>query len=159
MLPYSEKLKDPRWQQKRLRIMERDGWACVHCKAKSRNLQVHHTMYAKDPWSVEDEFLITLCDDCHEELHENEKGAKHALAMILARSTQASGAKLARDLAVIADHMAKTGSAMPEYEITLKGCFQHMAETRWMEAAQIWTAAQPICEAVIGRKIAWRAAS
>jgi len=159
MIPYSEKLKDPRWQKTRLRVMERDGWRCVHCRDTGNNLQVHHTMYAKDPWSVDDQFLITLCEDCHHDLHENEKGAKHALAMILARSNKAAGNKLAHDLAVIADDMVKSGSVTPEYEITLKGCFQHMAETRWMEAARIWPAAQPICEAVIGRKIAWRAAS
>lgn len=158
MIPYAEKLKDPRWQQKRLRIMERDGWRCRHCANTGRNLQVHHTMYAKEPWSIDDEFLLTLCDDCHEELHENEKGARHALGMILARSTRFSGAKLARDLATIADEMVKSGSCVPEYELTLKGCFQHMAETRWTEAAHIWPAARPIVEAVIGRKIAWRAA-
>lgn len=159
MIPYSEKLKDPRWQQKRLRIMERDEWTCVHCRSKGRNLQVHHTMYAKEPWAVDDQFLITPCDDCHEDLHENEKGAKHALAMILARSSKHAGNKLAHDLAVIADEMVKSGTAVPEYEITLKGCYWHMAETRWVECAHQWPAAQPFVGAMVGRKIQWRAAS
>jgi hypothetical protein len=26
---YSDKLKDPRWQKKRLQIMERDNWCCL----------------------------------------------------------------------------------------------------------------------------------
>jgi len=28
---YAEKLKDPRWQKKRLEIMERDEWTCQWC--------------------------------------------------------------------------------------------------------------------------------
>lgn len=159
MIQYSEKLKDPRWQQKRLRVMERDNWRCVHCRDTSNNLQVHHTMYAKEPWLVDDQFLLTLCEDCHHDLHENEKGAKHALAMILARSSKATGNKLAHDLATIAHEVVESGEAVPEYEITLKGNFWHMAETRWVEAARNWPAARPIVEAIIGRKISWGAAT
>lgn len=28
---YAEKFKDPRWQKKRLKIMERDNWKCCEC--------------------------------------------------------------------------------------------------------------------------------
>lgn len=65
---YREKLRDPRWQQKRLRIMERDNWACRECGEKTATLNVHHRVYVygQDPWDYEDSLLVTLCEDCHE---------------------------------------------------------------------------------------------
>lgn len=67
-MTYSEKLRDPRWQRKRLEIMERDNWTCVHCNEKSKPLQVHHVLYLKiDPWEYPDHLLQTLCEGCHTE--------------------------------------------------------------------------------------------
>lgn len=65
---YSEKLKDPRWQKKRLEILNRDGWTCKKCGAKDKTLHVHHIFYSpgKDPWEIRNGFLVTLCEDCHE---------------------------------------------------------------------------------------------
>jgi hypothetical protein len=65
---YAEKLKDPRWQRKRLEIMERDKFTCQHCRDETRTLNVHHKHYKKraDPWDYEDGLLITLCESCHE---------------------------------------------------------------------------------------------
>lgn len=63
---YAEKLKDPRWQKKRLKIFERDGWACVRCKDSESSLQVHHKKYFGEPWECPDEHLETLCESCHE---------------------------------------------------------------------------------------------
>jgi hypothetical protein len=64
---YSELLKDPRWQKRRLEAMERDGWACTQCGATDRNLHVHHLRYryVTMPWDYEDELLTTLCDEHH----------------------------------------------------------------------------------------------
>lgn len=64
-MTYAEKLKDPRWQRKRLEILERDGWACRRCTSTTKTLHVHHLKYGRDPWSVDDALLITLCDACH----------------------------------------------------------------------------------------------
>lgn len=65
-MSYSEKLRDPRWQKKRLKILERDRWQCQACHSDSRNLQVHHLIYRKvDPWDYPDECYQTLCEDCH----------------------------------------------------------------------------------------------
>ena len=46
--PYWEKLRDPRWQKKRLEIMERDDFTCVHCQDNASTLNVHHGFYTKD---------------------------------------------------------------------------------------------------------------
>lgn len=65
---YFQLLKDPRWQKKRLEIMERDGFKCAECGNSEIELQIHHNIYVKDadPWDLEDEYLTCLCKDCHE---------------------------------------------------------------------------------------------
>lgn len=66
-MTYSELLKDPRWQQKRLKILERDSFTCSSCGDKESTLHVHHCYYerGKLPWVYEEQSLITLCKDCH----------------------------------------------------------------------------------------------
>jgi hypothetical protein len=44
-MTYSEKLKDPRWQRKRLEVMDLAGWRCAYCASKSHTLAVHHMRY------------------------------------------------------------------------------------------------------------------
>lgn len=66
---YSNKLKDPRWQKKRLQILERDSFTCVVCSDKSTELHVHHSKYSGDPWEADDEFLDTVCAHCHSMIH------------------------------------------------------------------------------------------
>lgn len=70
-MKYAEKLKDPRWQKKRLKILERDKWQCVKCHDDKSTLHVHHKKYDenKDPWDYPDKQLETLCETCHEKTH------------------------------------------------------------------------------------------
>ena len=42
---YKKLLKDPRWQKKRLKVLERAGWACEECGDTKTELHVHHTFY------------------------------------------------------------------------------------------------------------------
>lgn len=65
---YLEKLRDPRWQKKRLEILDRDGWACQRCGETTKTLHVHHRLYHEgyDPWDYDQHELLTLCEDCHE---------------------------------------------------------------------------------------------
>lgn len=67
-MSYTERLRDPRWQKKRLQILERDGWKCQECGATESTLEVDHLIYAPSgrPWEVDDQGLRTLCSDCHE---------------------------------------------------------------------------------------------
>jgi hypothetical protein len=65
-MKYSEKLRDPRWQKKRLKIMERDGFTCLCCGDSKSTLNVHHKQYSGNPWEADDEALETLCEPCHE---------------------------------------------------------------------------------------------
>ena len=52
-------------------VLARDGHKCQHCKGKSKcaQLDVHHIIFRSKGGSDEPENLITLCDDCHTDLH------------------------------------------------------------------------------------------
>jgi hypothetical protein len=65
---YSEMLKDPRWQKRRLEILNRDKWSCQICGDDKKTLHVHHRRYlsGREPWDIPDELLVTLCFECHE---------------------------------------------------------------------------------------------
>ena len=65
MSAYAEKLKDPRWQRRRLEILERDDFSCQACGAEDKTLHVHHKWYVGEPWEAPDEALETLCEPCH----------------------------------------------------------------------------------------------
>ncbi len=69
---YKQKLKDPRWQKKRLKVLERDEFSCVHCKDKETTLHVHHKKYTDDPWGAPMKDLETVCEDCHKIIEEIE---------------------------------------------------------------------------------------
>jgi hypothetical protein len=64
-MTYAEKLKDPRWQRKRLEILERDDFTCQLCNDKTSTLHIHHHEYSHNPWDIENEKLITYCEHCH----------------------------------------------------------------------------------------------
>lgn len=63
---YSDKLKDPRWQRRRLEVMKRDEFQCVCCGDDKSTLNVHHLEYNRNPWDTPIEKLETLCGSCHE---------------------------------------------------------------------------------------------
>ncbi len=66
---YAEKLKDPRWQKRRLQTLERDDWKCAVCQSGDKTLHVHHMAYTKEPWDAKEYELITLCEVHHEMMH------------------------------------------------------------------------------------------
>lgn len=68
---YSDKLRDPRWQKKRLEVFNRDRFRCVICGDDKTQLQVHHLKYlpGRDPWDYPLELLETRCQPCHERGH------------------------------------------------------------------------------------------
>jgi len=67
-MTYVEKLKDPRWQKMRLKILERDDWACQMCFDCESTLHIHHRRYLPNraPWDYPENILVTLCEACHE---------------------------------------------------------------------------------------------
>lgn len=83
---YIEKLRDPRWQKKRLEILERDEWACQKCFNTEKQLHVHHKIYFQDtePWDIDCKYLVTLCESCHEEETSEYPEARRKLIEVLA---------------------------------------------------------------------------
>lgn len=67
-MDYKEQFSDPRWQKRRLEILQRDGFMCQKCGDNKTTLHVHHKFYTdgKCVWEYGDAALITLCSECHE---------------------------------------------------------------------------------------------
>lgn len=64
---YSRLLLDPRWQKKRLEILQRDDFICQYCCNGEDTLHIHHRYYeyGKSPWEYNNNSLMTLCANCH----------------------------------------------------------------------------------------------
>ena len=69
-LSYAETLKDQRWEDKRMHILRRDNNCCKLC-GSYENLHVHHILYEEDtdPWDYDENYLITVCEFCHNRIH------------------------------------------------------------------------------------------
>lgn len=81
---YAQKLRDPRWQKRRLEVMQRDGFACRLCGNDRETLNVHHLVYERngEPWDTHPDLLVTLCQPCHEEFHETNPGGNWIATLI-----------------------------------------------------------------------------
>ena len=79
-MTYSDKLKSPKWQKKRLEILNRDGFKCKMCGSEDDQLHVHHIIYEDglDPWGYANNKLITICDFHHKLIHEKDEYQKLA---------------------------------------------------------------------------------
>jgi 5-methylcytosine-specific restriction endonuclease McrA len=66
-MTYQEQLKSPKWQRKRLEIMERDDFKCRCCKNTDTELQVHHLYYLPKHfiWEYDNDGMVTVCKNCH----------------------------------------------------------------------------------------------
>jgi hypothetical protein len=66
---YSEKLKSPKWQKKRLEILQRDNFTCQLCGDTETELHINHLKYTGEPHEAPNEDLETLCKVCHKLKH------------------------------------------------------------------------------------------
>lgn len=70
---YAQKLRDRRWQRKRLEAMEAARWLCQRkgCSDYTSELHVHHPKYHpdRDPWEYPISELEVLCDTHHALAH------------------------------------------------------------------------------------------
>lgn len=69
MKNHKKSLADPRWQKKRLEILQRDKWKCIECGRDDLELHVHHLNYSNEPWESKNEDLKTVCYNCHCIIH------------------------------------------------------------------------------------------
>lgn len=77
-MAYVDDLRHPKWQRKRLEILQAADWKCSSCESEDRTLHVHHRRYIKTrkPWEYDDTDLISLCEECHRLFHAVDKGYK-----------------------------------------------------------------------------------
>jgi hypothetical protein len=70
---YAAKLKDPRWQKKRLEALQLADWSCQSCGDGESPLHVHHNQYLKgrEPWEYDERQLSVLCESCHKAHHDD----------------------------------------------------------------------------------------
>lgn len=80
-MSYSDLLKDPRWQRKRLEVMQYAGFKCVRCGDKETTLNVHHIRYihGRKPWDYDYHELECLCEPCHKREHGLDREVKAAI--------------------------------------------------------------------------------
>ena len=66
-MTYAEKLRDPRWQRRRLQVLDKADWMCEECGDASSEMHVHHKIYRKGrlPWGYEIWEYRALCLICH----------------------------------------------------------------------------------------------
>ncbi|MDJ0857443.1 MAG: HNH endonuclease [Dinoroseobacter sp.] len=72
--------KTKRWRTLRWQIIERDGFACVKCGARSRSLEVDHIepVRSAPERAYDPDNLQTLCASCHTRKTRIECGHKPA---------------------------------------------------------------------------------
>lgn len=73
---YRQKLRHPKWQKKRLQILQETDFRCGICDNDELELHVHHIYYekGKDPWDYPDDALLAVCYECHENRIHGEGG-------------------------------------------------------------------------------------
>ncbi len=49
-------------------VLERDGWRCQICGVR-RGLEVHHIQFRSRAGCDEEQNLMTLCSNCHGQVH------------------------------------------------------------------------------------------
>ena len=81
---YSELLKHPKWQKKRLMVMKLQDFSCEICGTEDKTLNVHHMYYDKNlkPWEYPDQSLHCLCENCHKEIQEIQNQIKKQIGKI-----------------------------------------------------------------------------
>lgn len=85
MKPFSEQRKSPKWQKRRLEVMEAAGWRCEECGSQTNTLNVHHELYipGRAIWNYEDQLLTCLCELCHEKRQGRQQAVHLGIARIL----------------------------------------------------------------------------
>lgn len=87
---YGLKLKDPRWQRRRLEIFNLHDFKCQDCGSRETTLHAHHCYYIgeRNPWDYRDDCFRCLCERCHATRHDIEGSLVLQFRKIIARRDQ-----------------------------------------------------------------------
>lgn len=84
---YKKLLRDPRWQKRRLEVLNAANWKCedAGCQRNDSLLEVHHCYYiwGRDPWDYPRDCFIALCGGCHEKRQAIERTIKVSVLQCL----------------------------------------------------------------------------
>lgn len=89
MKTYAEKLKDKRWQKKRLELLAAANFSCQYAFHRGvqnmddgTSLEIHHQYYQKglEPWEYPDFAYLVCCHECHIAAQEDKIQIDRALA-------------------------------------------------------------------------------
>ena len=79
------------FSSRREAVLNRDSYRCQHCGKKNCRLEVHHVVYRSKGGSDDESNLITLCKECHDNVHKgNLVLTKKPKKMLLKHATQMS---------------------------------------------------------------------
>lgn len=138
MMSYSDRLRDPRWQKKRLEVMQRAEFECEVCGDKRSTLNVHHAYYEKgrQPWDYPADSLRCLCETCHERVEADLREIRK-LAGLAARSRREHLLGHARAASIAVTGAALIVPVSSLYEAAGMGSFFDL------EAADVWALRKP----------------
>lgn len=94
MLTYKEQIAHPKWQKKRLEILQRDNFTCQICLDTETQLHIHHQYYDKTfqtmAWEYPNHAYKTLCADCHKAItvHLEEYGNDKEFSVLKLKSAE-----------------------------------------------------------------------
>jgi len=159
---YSDKLRDPRWQKVRLKVMERDGFKCRDCGNDKETLHVHHCFYERgDPWKTGEAFLLTLCEKCHFDRDSLETDGRRMLGQMFSKIYVQEGL-CENDLREFVISMALGVTGLfnePEYDppiVVGASKFDYLNDLRWYLYACDHPEARKAYEEVTGTHPEWR---
>jgi len=72
------------WNQIRREVYRKDNWACKRCGAKNTKLYAHHLIPLIEGGSNELKNLVSLCEECHKDMHFHMKYGKIVSVLIIA---------------------------------------------------------------------------
>jgi len=140
---YRDKLLDPRWQKVRLKVFERDEWACKSCGASTSTLHVHHKDYiqGREPWDYPLENFLTLCERCHGRERTERYGLEKALLAELKKSGVLVGHLEGVAAKLIAENSGEFQEALAAFLDGFKLVFDHdwdLTKSRLAEDSSHW---------------------
>lgn len=84
MKDYKSQYMHPKWQKRRLEMLESAEYKCQSCEDTEKTLHVHHKRYIKgrDVWDYADSDLNVLCETCHQLEHSTRDNLNEILARL-----------------------------------------------------------------------------
>ena len=100
---FRKQLKDPRWEKRRIELLENVQWRCQLCGNQKEELHVHHSYYEKGkaPWDYPNAPQIVLCHTCDAERTHKPDFMKYHEARFVFEFIGENLEKIATDLAIV----------------------------------------------------------